>query len=141
MNGEERAPPFGRFHPLGDSVVQVLVNIRCGDWVNWGSTHFSLCVREGLVEDDIDVIKPWDLGNVLEAQRRINIDDRKHQKQNESVFPNYNHGRPAPPQARLHAARCTSTSRHATSLRPSQNDITGTRQWFCLPIQPPNARL
>ena len=45
MAGEERAPPFGRFHPLGDSVVQVLVDIRCGSWVNWGSTHFSLCVR------------------------------------------------------------------------------------------------
>jgi hypothetical protein len=78
MNGEERAPPFGRFHPLGDSVVQVLVDIRCGDWVNWGRAHFSLCVREGLVEDDIDVIKPWELGNILAAQRRINIDDRKH---------------------------------------------------------------
>ena len=94
MNGEERAPSFGRFHPLGNSVVQVLVDIRCGDWVNWGSTHFSLCVREGFVEDDIDVIKRWKLGNVLEARRRIDIDDRKHQKQNKSVFPSYTHGRP-----------------------------------------------
>jgi hypothetical protein len=91
MAGEERAPPFGRFHPLGDSVVQVLVDIRCGDWVNWGSTHFSLCVREGFVEDDIDVIKPCELGNVLEAQRRIDIDDREHQQQNEYVFPNNTH--------------------------------------------------
>ena len=109
MNGEERAPSFGRFHPLGDSVVQVLVNIRCGDWVYWGSTHFSLCVREGFVEDDIDVIKPWKLGNVLEARRRIDIDDRKHQKQNESVSPSYTHGRPRAARARLHAARCVST--------------------------------
>jgi hypothetical protein len=80
MAGEERAPPFGRFHPLGDSVVQVLVDIRCGDWVNWGSTHFSLCVREGFVEHDIDVIKPCELGNVLQAQRRIDIDDRERQR-------------------------------------------------------------
>jgi Putative ATP-dependent DNA helicase recG C-terminal len=109
MNDEERAPPFGRFHPLGDSVVQVLVDIRCGDWVYWGSTHFSLCVREGFVEDDIDVIKPWKLGNVLKARRRRDIDNRKHQKQNESVFPSYTHGRPRAARARLHAARCVST--------------------------------
>ena len=94
MNGEERAPSFGRFHPLGDSVIQVLIDIRSSDWVDRGSTHFSLCVREGFVEDDIDVIKPWELGNVLEAQRRIDIDDREHQRQNESVFPNYTHSRP-----------------------------------------------
>jgi len=109
MNGEERAPPFGRFHPLGDSVVQVLVDIRCGDWVNWGSAHFSLCVREGLGEDDIDVIKQWELGNVLQAQRRVDIDDRKYQKQNESVFPNYTHSRPRAARARLHAAHYAPT--------------------------------
>src|SRR4029077_18025138 len=34
MNGEERAPSFHRLPPLRNSIVQILVEIRCGDWVD-----------------------------------------------------------------------------------------------------------
>jgi hypothetical protein len=65
MSGQERAPSFGRFHPLGNSIVQVLVDIRCGDWVDWENARFRLCGGEGLVDDDVDVIKPSELGDAL----------------------------------------------------------------------------
>jgi hypothetical protein len=68
MSGQERAPSFGRLHPLGNSVVQVLVDIRCGDWIDWGNAHFRLCVCEGLVEDDVDVIKPSELDHTTGSE-------------------------------------------------------------------------
>jgi hypothetical protein len=55
---------------LGNSIVQVLVDIRCGDWVDWGNAHFPLCGREGLVDDDVDVIKPLEFSDVLKAVGR-----------------------------------------------------------------------
>jgi hypothetical protein len=55
----------------------------------------------------MDVIKP-ELGNVLRAQRRIDIDDREHQHQNKCVFLNRTHAahpRPPPGKAPSGAAR------------------------------------
>ena len=99
MGGQERAPSFGRLCPLGYSIVQVLVDIRCGDWVNRGNARFRLCGCEGLVDDDVDVIKPWEVGNVLEAPWRVDIDNREHQHQRERIFPNNTHAAAlAPPR-------------------------------------------
>ena len=67
MRGQERAPSFGRLHPLGNSIVQILVDIRCGDWVNSGNARFRLCGCEGLVDYNVDVIKPSRFGEVFET--------------------------------------------------------------------------
>jgi hypothetical protein len=99
MNGEERAPSFDRLHPLGNSIVQILVDIRCGDRVDGGHAHVSVCRREHLADDDVDVIKPSELCDVVTSQRRIRIDHRDRQSQNEGVFPNKAHA------AALRAAR------------------------------------
>jgi hypothetical protein len=97
MSGQERAPSFGRLHPLGNSIVQILVDIRSGDWVDCGNSHFRLCGCEGLVEDDVDVIKPSELSDLHEAQRRVGIDDRERQHQNERVFPDSTQAAPFVP--------------------------------------------
>src|SRR3984957_10610557 len=114
MSGQERAPSFGRFHPLGNSIVQVLVDIRCGDWVDWGNARFRLCGCEGLVDDDVDVITPSELGDVLEAQWRTDIDNRERQHQLERVFPNNTHA------AALRAAPLN----HKTSMRAAARQFT-----------------
>ena len=44
----------------------ILIDIRSGDWVDCGNAHFRLCGCEGLVEDDVDVIKPSELGDLHE---------------------------------------------------------------------------
>ena len=69
MSAQERPPPFDRLHPLGNSIVQILVDICCGDRVDGGHAHFPLRGREQLVDYDVDVfIKPSKLCNVLVAQ-------------------------------------------------------------------------
>src|ERR1700722_20219160 len=126
MSGQERAPSFGRFHPLGNSIVQVLVDIRCGDWVDWGNARFRLCGCEGLVDDDVDVIKPSELGDVLEAQWRVDIDNREHQDQLERIFPNNNHAaalRAAPLTTRLPCGRPHLNSRLAQMV-PAIRTVT-----------------
>ena len=85
MGGEERAPSFNRLHPLGNSIVQILVNIRCGDRVDGNHAHVSICRREHLADDDVDVIKPSKLCDLVTGQRRIRIDHRERQR--ERVFP------------------------------------------------------
>jgi hypothetical protein len=69
MSAQKRAPSFDRLDPSGNSIVQILVDIRCGDRVDGGNAHFPLCGRKRLVDDDVDVIKPSELCNVLMAQR------------------------------------------------------------------------
>ena len=130
MSGQERAPSFGRLHPLGNSIVQGLDDIRCGDWVDWGNAHFRLCGCEGLVDDNVDVIKPSELGNVLEAQRRKDIGDRERQRQNERVFPNSTHAaalRAAPLTKRLPCGRPHVNSRLAPRFQRAGRPPTRTR--------------
>jgi hypothetical protein len=91
MNGEERAPPFGRFHPLGDSIVQILVDIRRGDRVDGNHADFSGCGREHLADDDVDATKPSNLCDLVTCQRRKRIDHRSRQRQSERVFPTKAH--------------------------------------------------
>ena len=107
MNGEERAPSFHRLHPLGNSIVQILVDIRCGDRVDGNQAHFSVCRREHLADDDLDVTKPSKLCDLVTGQRRKRIDhrDRQRQRQNERVFP-----------TKAHAARSSRKCR--VPLRP-----------------------
>ena len=50
MGGQERAPSFGRLRPLGNSIVQVLVDIRRGDWIDRRNLGFRLCVGQGLAD-------------------------------------------------------------------------------------------
>jgi hypothetical protein len=89
MSGQKGAPSFGRLRPLGNSIVQVLIDIRGRDGVDRGNAHLRLCEREGFVDDDVDVIKPSELCDVVTGQRHIRIDhgDRQRQRQNERVFP------------------------------------------------------
>jgi hypothetical protein len=109
MSFEERAPFFDRLQPLGISIVQILVDIRCGNRVDGGHAHVWLCGRKRLVDDDIYVIKPSELCNVFMAQLRIYIDYRDdyrdRQRQNERVFP-----------TKAHAARSSRKCR--VPLRP-----------------------
>ena len=93
MGGQERAPSLGRLRPLSDSIVQVLVEIRCGDGVDRGSVCFRPCGREGLGDEDADVIEPSKLRDAFEA-RRVRIYGRKRQCQKEHVFPSTKHAPP-----------------------------------------------
>ena len=43
MSGEERAPSLDRAFPLGDPIVEVLVDTRRGRRVNEAAGHFRLC--------------------------------------------------------------------------------------------------
>jgi hypothetical protein len=61
MSTQEGPPSFGRLCPLGDPIVQVLVDIRCGDWIDRENARFWLRGRKGVVVDDVNVIKPSDL--------------------------------------------------------------------------------
>jgi hypothetical protein len=76
MNGEERAPSFHRPHPLGNSIVQILVDFRCGDRVDGNHAHFSACRREHLANDDVGVAKPSKLCDPATGQRRKRRDHR-----------------------------------------------------------------
>ena len=121
MSGQERAPSFGRLCPLGCPIVQILIDIRCGDWVDCGNAHFPLCGCEGLVENNVNVIKPSELGDLHEAQRRVGIDDRERQHQNERVFPDSTHAAPfAPPRQpkNLHVSGRTVNS-HLAQMVPA----------------------
>jgi hypothetical protein len=62
---------------LSDSIVQVLVDIRRRDRVDGRDARIPCCGGEGLVDGYADLIEPWKFGNVLEARRRIHVDDRE----------------------------------------------------------------
>jgi hypothetical protein len=113
---------------LGNSIVQILVDIRCGDRVDGGRGHFPPCGRERLIDDDVDVIKPSKFCNVLMAQRRIHIEHRGRQQPNECVFPNGDH------EAALRAAReqilpCGRTARQFTFLPKGSSFVSLARFW------------
>jgi hypothetical protein len=91
MSSQEQEPSFGRLFPVGNSIVQVLVDIRRGDRINRGNIHFPLCGSEGPVDDDADIIKPLKRRGVFEAVRRIGKYHRDRKRQNERVFPNSAH--------------------------------------------------
>jgi hypothetical protein len=114
MSGEKRAPSFDRLHPLRNSIVQILVDIRGGDWVDRNHAHFSLCRREHVADDDVDVIKPSELCDVVTGQRRIHIEHRDRQRRNKPVFPNKAHAAPSSrPRVNI------STLEHRTSIHVS----------------------
>jgi hypothetical protein len=50
MSAQERAPSFDRLHPLRNSIVQILIDIRRSGWIDGGHAHFPLCGRERLVD-------------------------------------------------------------------------------------------
>jgi len=92
MSSEERAPSVERPDPFGNPIVEILVEKRCGRRVDWGNGRRP-CGYEGLVDDDVDLIKPFELGDIFEAQQPMNIKaDRKPQRQNDCVFEKRFHG-------------------------------------------------
>jgi hypothetical protein len=103
MSGQEQAPSFGRFRSLGNSIVQVLVDIRRGDWVDGNHAHISIWKREHLADDDVDAIKPSKLCDAVTGQRRIPIDhgERQNERQNERVFPTKAHAARSSPKCRI----------------------------------------
>jgi hypothetical protein len=68
MSSEERAPSVERPDPLGDPIVEILVEKRCGCRVDGGNDRRP-CGYEGLLDDDVDLIKPFELGDIFEAQQ------------------------------------------------------------------------
>jgi hypothetical protein len=94
MGGEKRAPSIGRFRPLGDSIIQVLVEICCGDRVDRRIACLGRCGREGSHDKDPDAISPSSLRQVFELWRRIHIDGCKRQRQRDYVFPRIKHALP-----------------------------------------------
>jgi hypothetical protein len=120
MSFEKRAPSLDRLHPLGNSIVQILVDICSGDWVDGNHAHFSLCRREHLADDDVDVIKPSELCDVVTGQRRVRIHHRSSQRQNEPVFPNKAHAAPfKPPASKYFHAGAPHVNSHSSLRVPS----------------------
>jgi hypothetical protein len=99
MSGEERAPSFERPDPLGDPIVELLVDKRCGRWVDRGKGRFRLPGHERFIDDDVELIKPFELVDAFEAQRPMEIRaDRKPERENNRVFEKLSHATASEPR-------------------------------------------
>jgi len=53
---------------LGNPIVEFLVDEPCGRWVDRSKGRFRLSGYERFIDDDVDLIKPFELADTFEAQ-------------------------------------------------------------------------
>src|SRR3984957_3399172 len=87
MRGQESTPPLERLRSFDDAIVQVFVDLGCGDWIDRGNLRLRLGGGQRLGDDGADVIKPLGLRDVLKGRRRGCGEGRERQRQKEHVFP------------------------------------------------------
>jgi hypothetical protein len=89
MGGQERAPSLCRIRPLGNSIVQVLVDFGGGYRIDGR----NLCLRlrsQRVIDGEADVIKPPRFRN-LSLVGGVRVDRWNRQRQKEHVFPKIKH--------------------------------------------------
>jgi hypothetical protein len=89
MGGQERAPSFYRIRPLGNSIVQVLVDFGGGYRIDRRNLCLRVCSQR-VIDGDADVIKPPRFRN-LSLASGVCVDRWNRQRQKEHVFPKIKH--------------------------------------------------
>src|SRR3984957_6259977 len=101
MNGEKLSPSRDRPDPFGDPIVQGLSDARCAGRVDGENGRLRLQARDGVVNGDIDLVEPGELGDLFEVRRRVDTKaKRKTQRQNKRILERRAHNQsPASPRA------------------------------------------